>query len=123
MSGNNFVLDTNTVLYLLNGDETLAEFLFEKNLFISIITEMELLSYKKITAKEQKQIQLFLSELRIINISETIKETAIAVRKKYGFKLPDSIIAATAITLSHPLLTADKQLQLLPDLNIIFYQK
>ena len=123
MSGDNLVLDTNTILYLLNGDETLAEFLFDKNLFISIITEMELLSYKNITVKEQKQIQLFLSELRIINISETIKETAITVRKKYGFKLPDSIIAATAISLGHPLLTADKQLQSLTELNIILYEQ
>lgn len=32
MNGNRFLLDTNTVLYLLDldGDETLADFLFEK---------------------------------------------------------------------------------------------
>jgi predicted nucleic acid-binding protein len=46
MSGNSLLLDTNTVLYLLAGDETLAEFLNGKKLYISIITELELLSYK-----------------------------------------------------------------------------
>ena len=73
MNGNNFLLDTNAVLYLLNGDETLADFLFEKQLYISIITEIELLSYKKITAKEQKQIQGFINELEILNINQAIK--------------------------------------------------
>ena len=29
MNGDKFLLDTNAVLYLLNGDETLADFLFE----------------------------------------------------------------------------------------------
>ena len=38
MSGNQLFLDTNIVLYLLNGDETLADFLQEKQLYISIIT-------------------------------------------------------------------------------------
>jgi hypothetical protein len=37
---------------MLGGDITLSEFLFEKQLYISIITEMELLSYKNITIKE-----------------------------------------------------------------------
>jgi len=47
MSGNSFLLDTNAVLYVLNGDETLADFLFEKELYLSIISEMELLRYNR----------------------------------------------------------------------------
>ncbi len=35
MSGNSLLLDTNTFLYLLAGDETLAEFLNGKKLYIS----------------------------------------------------------------------------------------
>ena len=31
MSGNKLLLDTNAVLYLLNGDETLSDFLEGKN--------------------------------------------------------------------------------------------
>ena len=30
MNGNKFLLDTNTILYLLNGDKTVADFLFNK---------------------------------------------------------------------------------------------
>ena len=57
MNGNNFLLDTNAVLYLLNGVETLADFLFEKQLYISIITEIELLSYKKLQQKNKNKFK------------------------------------------------------------------
>ena len=43
MNGNNILLDTNIVLYLLNGEETLIPLLEEKNLFLSFITQLELL--------------------------------------------------------------------------------
>lgn len=59
MNGTKLLLDSNIILYLLNGDKTLADFLQEKELFISIITEMELLSFSGISIKEQKQIQSF----------------------------------------------------------------
>ncbi len=42
MNGNKLLLDTNTVLYVLAGDETLASFLNGKELYLSIISELEL---------------------------------------------------------------------------------
>ena len=81
MSGDKFCIDTNTVLYILGGDQTLADFLFEKQLYISIITELELLSYKNITTKEQKQISAFLDDLIIVNINNEIKKSAIELKK------------------------------------------
>ena len=44
MSGNKFLFDTNAVLYILNGDKALAELLNGEKLYVSIITDMELLS-------------------------------------------------------------------------------
>ena len=38
MNGDKFLLDTNAVLYLLKGDETPADFIFEEQIHISIIT-------------------------------------------------------------------------------------
>jgi predicted nucleic acid-binding protein len=37
MNGNNILLDTNIVLYLLNGEDTLIPLLEEKNLYLSFI--------------------------------------------------------------------------------------
>ena len=45
MNGTDLFLDTNICIYLMNGDTILAEMLGGQNLFISIITEMELYSY------------------------------------------------------------------------------
>jgi predicted nucleic acid-binding protein len=59
MNGNSLLLDTNIILYLLNGDETLIPLLEEKNLFVSFITELELLSYKELTHKDSENIGHF----------------------------------------------------------------
>lgn len=123
MSGNKFLLDTNAILYMLGGDKTLSDFLFEKELYISIITEMELLSYKHITAKEQKVISNFLKELVVININDEINENTIDLKKKHQMKLPDCIIAATASWLKIPLLTSDKQFKILANFDLVCYEK
>lgn len=121
MSGNNFLLDTNIILYLLNGDETLADFLYQRNLYVSFITEMELLSYRKITEKEHASIQNFLQECIVVEMNNTIKETAIAIRKNSKIKLPDSIVAATAIYLKIPLISADNIFEKLPSFQFVKY--
>jgi predicted nucleic acid-binding protein len=123
MSGNSLLLDTNTVLYLLAGDETLANFLNGKILFISVISELELLSFKKLTQKEATTIKTFLSELKIENISEEIKTHTIKIRKSTNLKIPDAIIAATSISLNIPLVTSDKQISSVEGLNVILYEK
>lgn len=56
MSGNSIFIDTNIVLYLLSGDITIAELLNEKTIFISFITELELLGYKDISTEDSKRI-------------------------------------------------------------------
>ena len=43
MSGNSLLVDTNIALYLLAGDERVAELLHGRDLFLSFITELELL--------------------------------------------------------------------------------
>jgi predicted nucleic acid-binding protein len=122
MNGDKLLLDTNIVLSLLGGDTTLSDFLFDKELYISFITEMELLSYKQITAKEQKAIKQFIKELLIIDINDAIKTKAITLRKTSNIKLPDAIIAASSLWLNIPLVTADKQLSKVKGVKIIYYQ-
>ena len=92
MNGNSILLDTNIVLYLLNGDKTLIPLLENKRLFVSFITEIELLSYKGIKDKDQAILKEFLSECLIVDINQLIKENTVEIRKKYSLKLPDCII-------------------------------
>ena len=122
MNGNKLFLDTNIILYLLNGSKTLAELLNGKQFYISVITELELLSYKYITAKEEQVINDFISECKIITINNAIKKETIKIRKNYSIKLPDSIIIATASYLDLPLITSDKGFKKVDELTLIHYE-
>lgn len=122
MSGNKLFLDTNIILYLLNGDETLAELLHQKQLYISIITELELLAYSDITEEDEKVIKEFIEQCKIISINNTIKKETIRIRKTYSTKLPDSIIIATALDLDLPLITSDIAFKKVNELTLIHYK-
>ena len=109
MNGNPFlVLDTNVVLYHLGN--RLQKPLEKKQYAISIITEIELLSYPKIQADEIKIIQNFIAQTTVIELRNSIKTATVSLRKQYQLKVPDAIIAATALRVKLPLLTNDKKL-------------
>jgi predicted nucleic acid-binding protein len=54
MNGNKVFVDTNIILYLFGGDKTIAELLNGKQIYISFITQLELLSYSKNTKNDFK---------------------------------------------------------------------
>lgn len=122
MSGGSYLLDTNIVLYLLGGDKVVVEILDDKVPYVSYITEMELLSARKLTAEEDKKINSFLSDCTIIEMSREIKQLAIQIRKTTSLKLPDSIIAARASYRNITLLTADTEFNKLKSLSILQYK-
>lgn len=122
MNGNKLFLDTNIILYLLNGDETLAELLNGRQLYISVITELELLAFKGITTKEEKIIKEFVSQCKTITINSEVKQETIRVRKTYNTKLPDSIIIATALYLDLPLISSDAEFKKVDELTLIHYE-
>ncbi len=107
MNGTNFLADTNALIYLLNGNLCMSNYL-QKNLYVSVISEMELLSYSGITPDEEMQIKSFLNDCNEVALTNEIKDKTIEIRKKYKTKLPDAIIAASAIVKNIPLITADK---------------
>ena len=123
MSGNSIFPDTNIVLYLLSGDKTVADFLNDKTIFISFVTELELLGFKDISPEEQLKIESLLADSTIIDINSAIKKIVIELRKSHKIKLPDAIIAATSYYLNIPFMTSDKDLTKLTDLNILLYEK
>jgi len=109
-------------LYFLKGDQEVIEMISDKDLVISFITELELLSFPKLNDDSEKIINGLLKDCQIIDINQEIKDLAIEFRRKSKLKLPDAIIAATAFYNKLPLLTADKQFQTIEELEIIFYQ-
>ncbi len=123
MSGASFLLDTNVVLYLLSGNSTIADTIDGAQIYVSVVTELELLGYKGITAKEQQKIKLFLNDCTIIDINDDIKKNTIAIKQKHQTKLPDAIIAATSLFTEIPLLTADVGFSKIGLIDVILYQE
>ena len=91
---------------------------FQRN-FYSIITEIELLSYDKLSKEEELKIKNALGFFKRVNINETIKNITINIRKEKKLKLPDSLIVASAFYKNAVLVTNDKQLHNLNNLNVI----
>jgi len=121
MNGESLLADTNILLYLLAGDKTLARILNNKKVYISFITELELMSFKSLTQKEKSLVEALINECIIIDINNSIKQYTIELRRKYSIKLPDAIIAATTEYINLPLLTSDNDFKKINEINTIFY--
>lgn len=122
MNGNKLFLDSNILLYFLYGDQDVMEIISDKDVVISFITELELLSFPKLTQIQENNIKELLKNCQLINLNEEIKSLTIELKRKYKLKLPDAIIAATAYYLNLPLITADKQFKQVEELEIILYE-
>ena len=113
-----FIADTNFLIYFHEGNvkvESFAKYSFG----ISIISEIELLSFQQITSYEEVQLKSLLNNCLHIDLNYKIKEQTIQLKKQNQIKLPDAIIAATAIVNKVPLVTADKGFSKIPGLNLI----
>ena len=117
MNGNEILADTNAIIYFVNGNSCMKPY-ENATVSVSIISEMELLSFPKITDQETDNIKEVISDCNEINIDDSIKNMTIELRKKYSIKLPDSIIAATAICHGLPLVTADKGFSKIEELDL-----
>lgn len=106
MSGK-YLLDTNAPIYAINRKLKLPG----ADYAVSVITKMELLSWPQLSQSEDLQLRTALSGIQVLQLSETIQEAAIKIRKTTSMKLPDSIIAATAIDGGYVLVTDDEKLK------------
>ncbi len=115
MSSERFVIDTN--IFILRINDRLAGLLPRGEIVCSVITEMELLSFPKLASAEEALIRAALSKVAIYGIDQDIKEEAIRLRRQSGLKLPDAIIAATAVCHDAVLVTNDAELHNTPGLR------
>lgn len=118
MSGK-YLLDTNAFLQLTSSLSLLNEIKGDTEFFISVISELELLSFGKITREEELLIKNLMNRTSIFDLDGKIKIKSIEIRRKYKLKLPDAIIAATSITNSFPLITYDKTFFKIKELKIL----
>ena len=72
---------------------------------ISAITEIELLCWKNATEKDLEVLHNFIHDSLVFELEKDIKFKAADIRKAHKIKLPDAIIAATALIHDLTLLT------------------
>jgi predicted nucleic acid-binding protein len=72
---------------------------------ISAITELELFAFANLSAREESLIEDLLATVSIITVDSRIARLAALARKSYGLKVPDSVIAATAMFTGSTLIT------------------
>ena len=108
--GTGYLADTNTIIDLVVGRlPTAATAWLEKQLAsgivaISVITRIELLT-KTEPASEYATMQAFVQSVAVLPLDEPTIEQTIRLRQQHRVKLPDAIIAATALAHGLPLLT------------------
>lgn len=109
------VLDTNAVIYLQKGwleiPLPVGEYL------ISVITEIELLSFSGLEEAQRDKLLRMIEDMEVVEIDQAVKHCAIALRRDHRLKLPDALIAASALTRNAVLVTNDSQLAKIPGIR------
>ncbi|MDD2932369.1 MAG: type II toxin-antitoxin system VapC family toxin [Methylotenera sp.] len=116
MSGIKYLLDTNYILGLLQSNQAVLSEAISKNILVtesaySPITRTELLGFPGITSDEDNLIRVRLQSFTVIPLSTEIEDSVIALRQTRKIKLPDAMIAATALVTKIELLTLDQHLK------------
>ena len=108
MNGNNFLIDTNIIIYLSQGKLKTNDFAKnDSNLYISSITYVETLGYPFPNQYEEKIITDLCEMFERLFLTEDIEKQTILIRKIHKIKLPNAIIAATAMTHDLTLVTCN----------------
>jgi len=86
---------------------------------ISVITEIEALSWVNSDLSKEKIIQEFIKDANIFALTPAVVSQCVTIRRSKKIKTPDAIIAATAITNNLTLVTSDSDFNNIKGLQVI----
>ena len=100
--GTRLLLDTNCVIYYLNGvlplsAKTALDGVLSVETHISVISKIELLGWTPSGNASLQPVQDFVDAATILQLDDAVVQKTIAIRRIKRIKLPDAIIAATAL--------------------------
>lgn len=109
------LLDTNVVIGLLKSHAAAVALaqgagLVAGRFGVSQITRMELLGYPGLTDAEDEAVRGWLALCLVLPINDDVEARTIALRRRGLLRLPDAIVAATALAAGAQLLTLDDRL-------------
>ena len=100
--GATYLIDTNIISKLFDGVlpinalNLMSDLATDKQ-YISVINRIELLSWKELKGNKLNDVKEFLKEITELELTEPIIDRTIKIKKGISIRLPDAIIAATAI--------------------------
>ena len=101
--GRSFLIDSNVLIDLFKGrfpkaaESSLVNILNEGAYYVSAITKMELLGFNTSDDTQMKFLGEVIGNGTLLPIDDPVIDTTIRIRKAKKIKLPDAIIAATAL--------------------------
>jgi predicted nucleic acid-binding protein len=110
-----YLWDTNIVIYYLqqqlptSAEEFIDKILQSSSPIISVISEIELLCWKTQSESDIKVLQEFIDNVLTIDLEQNIKLKTAEIRRTYSIKLPDAVIAATALEYDLILISRNKR--------------
>ncbi|MBD2136091.1 type II toxin-antitoxin system VapC family toxin [Anabaena sp. FACHB-1237] len=119
------IFDTNIFIYYLADDTVVdswftEEFVNVHEIILSPIIRIELLSFAGLSQEEEECIEDLLSQFTVVPLSQEIEDKTIQLKRNYKIKLPDAIIAATAINQNAILVTRNiSDFQAITELKIV----
>ena len=96
--GQNYLIDTNVLIEFIgntlpeNGHSFILD-IIDSDFNISIVNKIEVLGHSSVNA----DIRNFMSLANVFQLNDDISEITINLRLQHKIKLPDAIVAATAI--------------------------
>ncbi len=117
-----YLIDTNAIIDYLDNKlpEKGTNLIDGIDMLISIINRMELLSWNEATGEQIQVLEAFINSSIVFGLDEKTILKAIDIRKNIRLKLPDAIIAATALTNGLILITRNiSDFKNVPELQII----
>ena len=108
--GQKYLIDTNVLIDAQMGHLSEKGLIFladviNENFIISFITLIEYLGYKDISKSSEE----FIALAETIEVDKAIIKNCIDLRKNHKIKLPDAIIAATALAHNLILMTSNEK--------------
>lgn len=106
------VFDTNALVAVAQGTHVLDS--AQVRAAISIISKIEILSWPGLSDEQRTNLRRTLGSMDVIEIDAKVEAFTIDIRLNRQLKLPDAIIAATALSRNAPLVTNDQAFTRVP---------
>ena len=86
---------------------------------ISVITEIEALSWINVDKNKERIVQEFINDSHVISLTPAVVKQCVNIRRSQKIKTPDAIIAATAIVHNLTLITSESDFKNIADLVVL----